>query len=254
MVKNSGTRSIVDQSENSWSTGNDRPVATKKIGTKNPKPMPSSLWRTCPNSSSRAGSVTAESERAGEERTQDGVEAQPFAHDEQRDHQQHRDPHAQLRAAVLQSEQHLIDPLPPRALARPEVRDGDDEQREHAEVHDREHDPVVPLGEKNIDSTTIEPNSATEHAATTKVPACVSRIPASFNTGHHDAERRRRQDDRQQQRVDDHLGAAEWEREREADRQRRDEADQPELERAPAQLAEVELEPGEEQEQRHAEL
>ena len=60
IAKKSGTRSTVDQSENSWSTGNDRPVATKKIGTKNPKPMPSSLWRTCPNSSSRAGSVTAD--------------------------------------------------------------------------------------------------------------------------------------------------------------------------------------------------
>ena len=43
--------------------------------------------------------------------------------------------------------------------------------------------PVEPLGEKNIDSATIEPNSATEHAATTNVPACVSRMPASFSTG-----------------------------------------------------------------------
>ncbi len=43
--------------------------------------------------------------------------------------------------------------------------------------------PVEPLGEKNIDSATIEPNSATEHAATTNVPACVSMIPASLSTG-----------------------------------------------------------------------
>ncbi len=40
-----------------------------------------------------------------------------------------------------------------------------------------------PFGEKNIDSTTIEPNSATEHAATTKVPARVSSTPASLSTG-----------------------------------------------------------------------
>ena len=46
IARNSGTRTVVDQSEKSWSTGNESPVATKKIGTKKPNPMPSSLWRT----------------------------------------------------------------------------------------------------------------------------------------------------------------------------------------------------------------
>src|SRR5947209_5259974 len=42
---------------------------------------------------------------------------------------------------------------------------------------------TAPFGEKNIDSTTMEPNSATEHAATMKLPAAVSSTPASFSTG-----------------------------------------------------------------------
>ena len=36
MPKNNGTRRTVDQSEKSWSTGNESPVVTKKIGTKVP--------------------------------------------------------------------------------------------------------------------------------------------------------------------------------------------------------------------------
>ena len=40
-----------------------------------------------------------------------------------------------------------------------------------------------PEREKNIERTTIDPNSATEHAATTNVPVRVSSTPASFSTG-----------------------------------------------------------------------
>ena len=39
---------MVDASENSSSTGNAMPVDTKNTGMKNPNPMPSSLCRKCP--------------------------------------------------------------------------------------------------------------------------------------------------------------------------------------------------------------
>ena len=111
-----------------------------------------------------------------------------------------------------------------------------------------------PLGEKNIDSTTIEPNSAIEHAATTNVPARVSRTPASLSTGHT-----------MPSDVDDRMiatnsgsittssapsGSAST---RPID-ERRAEADEAEPQRPAAELGEVELEPGEEQQERHAEL
>ena len=163
MARNSGTRSRVDQSEKSWSTGNDSRSPRRRSGRRTRSRCPRACGARARTRPPR-GVGDRREQRAGEERTEDGVEPQPLAHDEQRDHQQHRDPHPQLRAAVLQTEQHLIvDAGATGPAARTSTRSRRRRAARTPRLHDLRARRSIPLGEKNIDSTTIEPNSATEH-------------------------------------------------------------------------------------------
>ena len=94
-----------------------------------------------------------------------------------------------------------------------------DEERERTNLITVTTGSTEPFGEKNIDSTTIEPNSATEHAATTNVPAVRVEHPGVLEHRHDDAERCRREDDADEQRVDDDVERAERERQRQTDQQ-----------------------------------
>ena len=80
------------------------------------------------------------------------------------------------------------------------------------------------------------------------------RLARILEDGHDDAERRCRQDDGDEQRIDDHVGEAERDRDGEPEDHGCAEAQQAERQRPAPQGVEVELQAGEEEQERDSEL
>ena len=109
---------------------------------------------------------------------------------------------------------------------------------------------VDPCPEKNSGSRMIAPKSAIDAAAITSWPKSDPISSESLSTGHDHAERRRNEDDGDEQRRADEAARVQRQADDDSERERQHEPERGQLQHAAAQTLNVDLEPGEEEQER----
>ena len=196
--------------------------------------------------------VDQREDRAGHERAEDHLEPQVLGERGERDHQHERAADADLRGRVLEAQRRCrgcAHRVLGAVTARPTTHR---EQHEAAEQQQLSSRCSRPRGRRRCESRITAPKSAIEPAAMTSWPNCEPISPASLSTGIDDAERRRRQDDRDQQRRVDRARRPSARGRRRARARRRRAKPTREPQHAPAQRVELDLEPGEEEQEGEA--
>jgi len=190
-------------------------------------------------------------DRPGKKRTEDGLQTQSLGKGHEGHEQQDSDAHPDLGGGVLKPDQHGLEAHRPAEAGERQGRDdhGDQEPAEQQQLGAR----ARRLRGEEQGKQHHRPEVGQRRRGDGLLTEVGVGLAGILQDGHDEAERSSREGDGQEKRRADPAGEAEGETGDESERQAEDESDGGEAEQAPPQSLDVDLQAGQEQEERQSE-